>query len=170
MKNFVYLFFYFMVLGKLYAQPKLELLPHGFEPVTVDIPEITSEKFIDLAKNWAVFYNRNGNRYDVSEVTSNTITVSALKKNAFFYRNKGETFNYNIEYDVKLNFYGNYYTLLFIVKNIYTDDNVLIQSSISDYFDSNGNLKEGFNEVKPSLEKNVNGISKSLHNYITNYR
>ncbi len=148
--------------------PQVTLSPSGFDPVDVSVPAMPNERFIDLSKNWALeSYKRGG--YDITEVTANSLTISATERNAFFYRNKGEGFDHDVRYDMKITFYGNRYTAQFIVKQIFAD-NIQIKSTLGDFFDSNGNPKEGFNDVKPSMEFTVNKVLRSYYNFVTNFR
>lgn len=158
------------IAGTAIAQPQMVLMPYGFDPVEVQIPGISQEKFIELSKSWAAEFNRNQKGYDVSDVTSNSVTISAYKRNAFFYRNLGDTFQYTIRYTMKLSVYDTYYKLVFTVTDIYANDDVLINYKIPDYFTASGKLKDGYNDIKPSLEKTVNYIVASHYDTIANYR
>jgi len=161
----------FFIVAITYAQPPvMELTPHGFDPVEVAIPTTSNEKLIELSKAWAASVNNKLKGYDASNVTSNSMVISAFRRNAFFIRNNGESFNYNITYSIKLSFHGNYYTLHFVVDDIYTDDDTLIKYKIPDYFDTDGDIKEGYENMKPSLERSANDLIQSYHNYIVNYR
>jgi len=161
----------FFVLTFAHAQPPaLELTPRGFEPVQVTIPATPNEKLIEISRAWAAGMKRNNKGVDVTDVNENAMTISAFKKNAFFIRNKGEMFEYTIRYSMKLNFYNTYYTMQFIVSDIYTDVDVLVKYKLPDYFNAEGNLKEGYADLKPSLERTVNELSASYYEFIVNYR
>jgi len=153
-----------------YAQPMAELTPRGFEPLESAIPSMPAEKFIELSKSWATEFNRKQKGADVSNVTTNGMTITAFKKNAFFFRNKGEMFEYTIQYSMKLTFSNKSYTVKFTVNDIYADDDTLVQYKLPDYFDSSGELKEGYADLKPSLERTVNGIFASHYNFIVNFK
>ncbi|RZJ54326.1 MAG: hypothetical protein EOO45_30570 [Flavobacterium sp.] len=58
----------------------------------------------------------------------------------------------------------------FIVKEIYGKNDEVIQSTIGDYYTSDGSLKEGFADVEKSLEATVNNIVTSHNNFIKNFR
>jgi hypothetical protein len=170
MRRLLTLLCFFIIIPAI-AQPRLELTPQGFEPVQADIPATSNEKLLEISKAWAASYNRTNKKgYDVYDVQQNAMSISALKKNAFFIRNKGETFSYTIRYDIKLTFYGDYYTLKFTVSDIYTDYDNLVEYKLPDYFTSEGELKDGYENLKPSLEKTVNEMVTSYHNYIINFR
>ena len=161
----------FFVATVSYAQPPaMELTSHGFDPIEVTMPTIANEKFIELSKSWAASLNRNTKGYDASNVTANSIVISAYKKDAFFIRNKGEAFNYAITYSMKLSFHGTYYSLHFVIDDIYTEQDVLVKYKIPDYFTPEGDIKDDYKEMKPSLEKTVNDLALSYHNFIVNYR
>ena len=154
-----------------WAQPSLELTPKGFEPVEVAIPALPNEKLIELTKSWAAEVNRKLKaKYDITEVTESGITITGYKKNAFLIRNKGETFDYAIGYSMKVSFSRNSYTLRFTVNAIYTNQDRLVQYKIPDYFNSAGELKEGYDQLKPTLEKTVNDLAVSHYNFIMNFR
>ena len=154
------------------AQPaRLEMVAGAFAPVTARIADTPSDKFLDMTRNWAEEFNRRqGSSYDISGVTENSVTVSAYKKNAFFYRNKGEPFDFRIRYDMKIDFTRTEYTVTFTVKEIYGKNDEVIQSTIGDYYTSDGSLKEGFADVEKSLEATVNNIVTSHYNFIKNFR
>ena len=175
MHKFCFLLIFFCALGQ--AQPpRLELEPRGFAPVEVQIPATTNEKLIEVTKAWASEYNNrkstssNRKGYDVTDVTANALTVHAYKRNAFFYRERGQAFNHSIDYSLRFNFYESYYTVEFAVENIYIDNDKLIESDIPDYFTSSGRLKEGYDELETSLEANANEIVLSHYNFLINFR
>lgn len=163
---FIFLFTTCFVMAQ---PPDMELKPNGFDPVTISIPEIRPERLIEASKIWAAEFNRRQKSYDITEVTSNSLTITAFKKNAFFYRNLGERFQYTIRYNIKLAFSATSYTFQFTVLDIYADDDKLVSYKIPDYFLSSGKLKEGYTDLKPSLEKTVTAMVTSHYNYIINY-
>lgn len=158
-----------------YAQPvTMKLSQSGYEPIDISIPSTPNDKLIELTKSWAVERERRnpdfGKRSDITGVTENSITVSGYKKNAFFYRNLGETFIHQIDYAIKIVFKENSYNLTFTVTQIYTDSDVPVKYNIADYFTSNGTLKEGYKELDTSLNKTVNEMVLSHYNFIVNHR
>lgn len=159
---------YFLAFAPLYAQPPvIELQPYGFDPIVIMIPDTSNDKLIELSKEWAAKYNNEG--ADVTGVTGNSMVISALKRNAFYYRNNGVPYEHMIQYTLKLVFSQNSYKLVFSVDDIYHDD-VLLKYKIPDYFDDEGDLKEGYEQIKPSLESTVNNIIKSHYNFLINFR
>lgn len=146
------------------AQPKMEMTPNGFAPVEFKTPNKPTEKLIEAIKAWAPFYNKRG--YDVYEVTENSISVDAMRENAYFYRHLGERYDYNIKYCVKITFNENKtYTVAFSVKEVYAK-HALTQTTIADFYTPDGKRKEGFDDVKPSLENTANKIVKSVTDFI----
>ena len=154
--------------------PKMELGAGGFDPIDVSIPATKPEKLVSLTKTWALERQRRridqDKGYDFTDVTDNTITVTGFKKNAFYYTNLGEQFEHRIQYTMKFTFYENRYTLLFTVTQIYTDNNTPVQSSLTDYFKSDGTLKEGYTNLDISLETTVNAIVQSHYEALMNFR
>lgn len=149
-----------------WSQSKIEMSPKGFAPVAVQTPNKPIEKLMALSKSWAAYYNKKG--YDVFDVTQNTITIGAVKENAYFYRNLGVQYDYNIKYTLQIDFSENQkYVMTFTVKEIYANE-VLIQTKVIDFFTPDGKLKDDFEEVKPSLEATVNRILNSYSNYLAN--
>ena len=163
MKHFIAILF--LLTGSLiWSQPKLEMTPTGFAPIELQTPNLTTEKLIEKSRAWAAYYNKNG--FDVFNVTENSLAISALNENAYFYRNIGVPYYYNIRYNMTIVFKdNNTYTLSFEVKEIYAKE-VLVKTTIADFFTPDGKLKEDFKEVKPSLEKTVNRIVKSYTRYL----
>ena len=152
------------------AQPQLELTTGTFAPVEVTIPSTPNEKLIETSKSWANEFNKRQKGADVSDITANSMTISAYKKNAFFIRNKGETFQYAIQYTIKLKFNVNSYTLQFNVTDIYTDQDRLVEYKLPNYYTSDGEFKDGYSTIKPSLERTVNDIVTSHYNFLLNFR
>ena len=93
-------FLLFLGFYTLSAQPKMELTPDGFASVTIPRPAKTSEKLIDLAKAWAPYYNKD--EYDVYNVTLNSLSIDAMKENAFYYRNRGEVYKHRVKYEMNV--------------------------------------------------------------------
>lgn len=164
MKLLLQLFLIFFTISN-YAQIKVEVTQNGIEPnsYTEKIPTMTDERFIELSQIWAPEFSRGNS--NITEVTANSLTIDAFRDNAFLYRNKGETFLHNIKYQLKVTKNGDSYTASFKILEIYARK-VLLKSTITDYFLPNGNLKEGFEEVKPSLERSLNIILNSYDRYL----
>ena len=158
-----------------YAQPpELKLTASGFDSIEVPLPATKNDKLIDVTKAWAMEYNHgaagSGQNYDVTNVTSNTITISSFKRSAFSYHNRGEEFYFKIRYTMKIAFYGSRYTISFAIPEIYGQNNEPIKYTLPDYFTSKGTLKEGYDGLDASLEDTVNGIVLSHYNFLINYR
>ncbi|WP_116789152.1 hypothetical protein [Flavobacterium psychrotrophum] len=161
----------FLSFGLSRAQPpQLELTSRGFEPVTVTIPTVTAEKFVELSKAWVTTLKRRNLEYDISNVSNNSLTISGMKTNAFFYRDRGETHQHKVKLVMKIDFTQTSYTLTLSVPEIYTDNDVLLKYTLPNYFDENGKLKEGYNELQKSLETTVNDIALNYYNFIINYK
>lgn len=148
--------------------PRLVLTPGGFDAVKVSIPQTPNEKLVELTKRWAAEANRTS-AADITEVTENSLTVSAFRNNGFIYRSKGETYQHKIRYDMNFSFSGSFYTVTFTVTEIYHDD-VLLKYTLPDYFDSKGNIKEGYTDLQPSIENTANTLVNSHYNFIVNFR
>jgi len=145
------------------AQPKMELTPGGFPAIEISNPPVPLQNMMDSARYWADTYNKK-NGADVYDVTSNSLKIDALKDNAFFYRNRGETYSFKIRYTLVVEFKEKTYRLSLRVKEILDNDEKLVNTTIADYFTSEGKLKEGFDDVKPSMEDTANAIVSSFSN------
>jgi len=119
---------------------------------------------MDAAKSWADGYNKQG--ADIYDITSNSLKIDAMKDNAFFFRNLGETYSFKFRYTLSVEFGDKTYKLTFRVKEILDPDEKLLNTTIADYFTSEGKLKEDYEEVKPSMENTVNAIIQSFTTYI----
>lgn len=140
------------------AQPRTTLTPQGFTPVVFARPDVAAERLIEASKAWSDAYNKIS--YDVYNVTQDGLSIDAMRENAFFYRNRGEVFKYSILYTLQVKFWEQECEAQFIVKEIYADK-TRIASGITDYFAPNGTMKEGFEQVKPSIEDTANKIIQS---------
>jgi len=163
MKHFLKItLFFWIVLSS--AQTKLELTPKGFLPLEVKMPNKPINKLIEQSKDWAPYYNVSG--VDVFDVTKNSLTIDGQYENAYYYWNLAVKYNFDIKYSLKIVFGENQkYTLTFVVKEIYID-RVPLKSTVTDFFTSDGKLKDDFKDAKPSLENTVNKIIKSYINFI----
>lgn len=172
----IYTLFCFLTVGAVQAQPaRMELTPNGFDPVEVSIPNTTpTDKLVEVTKAWAAEYNRFGKKsqrgFDATEVTDNTITILAYKKDAFFFRDRGEAFEHKIRYTLQFTFSPGNYTVAFNVVDIYGRSDTLLEYKLPDYFTSEGKLKEGYTELDTSLENTVNDIVNSHYNFLINFR
>jgi len=167
MKN-LYSFILFFTAFLSFGQSKSELLPNGtFPPVEETIKTMTDEKFIDGTRLWIAEFSRG--EYDITELTQNSLTIDAFRDNAFVYTNRGESFPHKIKYQLKIQKNGNKYTANFRITEIHTKKTIL-ESTMANYFTSDGKLKEGFEEVKPSMDRTVNIILGTYYKSISNYR
>jgi hypothetical protein len=155
----------------LYAQPpEMEVTRGQFTAFTVSMPAMPQEKFIEINKAWAHGFTRRSGDFDASNVTGSSITISALKRNAFRYQNVGETVEVKIRYSLEITFTGNSYTLKFVVNDLYGDNDTLLDYKLPDYYKADGTLKDGYDGLESSLEDTVNEIVQSHYDYIVNYR
>ncbi|MFP9098648.1 hypothetical protein ACLI09_06295 [Flavobacterium sp. RHBU_24] len=150
--------------------PVLQLTPRGFEPVTYTLPRIEGGKFVDLARAWVTEQKRRHGQFDLSNVGAGTLTISGIEKNAFFYRSRGETFQHKAKLVMKVDFTPTGYTLTLTVPEIYAEGDTPTQYTLPDYFDSNGNIKEGYDGLKTSIEATANDIALNYYNFIINYK
>lgn len=155
--------FFWIVISS--AQTKLELTPKGFAPLEIDMPNQPVNKLIERSKEWAYsYYFQKG--CDIFDVTTNSLTIEAPYENAYHYWNLGVKYTFDIKYNLKIVFGENKkYTLTFIVEEIYMD-RVPIKTTVTNFFTSEGKLKDDFKDAKPSLEISVNKIIKSYINFI----
>ena len=162
MKKLLSLFcFFFCSLS--FSQEIIELTPNGFPTVVLAKPNIPLENLIESSRTWALSYNKNG--ADVYDVTTNSLKIDALRKGAFHYYSLGERYTFDVKYTLAVEFGDTNYTLKFTAKEIYTDDKP-IKSTLSDYFTPDGKIKEGFEEIKPSVEITVNKLISSFSSYL----
>lgn len=166
MKKVLLLFVVIFSANLAFAQERFELTPNGFPPIEIEKPRKPLEKLMDASKAWVDSYHK-GER-DVYNVTATSLQIDAVKQNAFFYRNLGETFQHRIKYTLKVEFLENTYRLTFVVKEIYTKQ-TLLKMTVSDFFTPDGKLKDDFEEAKPSLEQTANKVLKSFTNFIQTY-
>jgi hypothetical protein len=163
MKHFLYITLFFCI-ATASAQPKLNLTPQGFEQIEMRTPNLPLDQLLELSKAWAAYYNKTG--YDIFDVTTNSLTIEAKNENAYYYYNVGVKYNCDIKYSLKIVFREDKkYTLKLTVKELY-GENVLLKTTISDFFTLDGTLKDDFRDAKPSLENTVNNIIKSYTNFI----
>lgn len=163
MKNLIYLYFVLFA-ATAFSQPLTQLNPDGFTAVEFARPNRTNEKLLELSKAWAADYNKDG--FDVYDVTENSVSIDGFRKNAFFYRNVGESFYHNITYSINVTFQDKVCTILFSVKDIYAKK-TLLTTTVAEYFTTDGKLKEDMDDVKPSLESTANKILKSYISFIS---
>ncbi|RZJ71813.1 hypothetical protein [Flavobacterium sp.] len=165
MKN-CYLFFLLFLFGTVSAQIKLELTPQGFASQNIPRPQVLDEKLMESVRNWVATYNeKNEYGYDISDVSSNGMTIDAYKRNAFYYTNKGEVFQHRIRYRMRLDFTNQTIKVQFSVTEIYAQKN-LLTLKISDFFLPDGRLKEDYRDAKPSLEKTTNAILNNFAEFM----
>lgn len=155
----------FLCTGLCLAQIKLEITPQGLLPLELKTPKRPIDQLVELSKSWAPYYNKIG--YDVSDVTQNSLTIEARVENAFYSYNVGVKYNYDIRYSLKILFMENQkYTIRISVKEIYAE-NVLTKTTLADFFNAEGKLKDDFRDAKPSLENTLNKIVNSYVNFIS---
>lgn len=148
------------------AQTQMEMTPKGFAPVTFATPDKPIEKLIEVTKAWAPYYNKKG--YDITEVTTHSVTIDALREYACFYYNRGDRFDYNIRYALRIVFNDNKTCTVSFSANEFYAKQTLTETTVADFFLPDGRLKEEFTDVKPSLEYTAGKIVTSFVNFISN--
>ncbi|MFP9113230.1 hypothetical protein ACLI1A_04770 [Flavobacterium sp. RHBU_3] len=150
--------------------PQLELKPNGFDPVTVTLPPANTKKLIALTKSWVSEHRRSSEVVEVSNITDNSLIITVYKQHAFYYRERGEAFYQNIKMLMKVEFRNESFNLAVSVPEIYSEEGRLLKYHIPDYFTSEGNMKDGYDGLKESLELTVNRIAGNYYNFLVNYR
>ena len=147
------------------SQTNLELTPQGFASLEFKTPDRPVDELFRGSKSWAPYYNKKG--YDIFDVTENSLKIEARIANAFYSYNVGVKYNYDIVYTMKVVFgTDKKYSLSISVKEIYAE-NVLLKTTVADFFTEDGRLKDDFRDSKPALEKTINKVVKSFTGYIT---
>ncbi|NMH28132.1 hypothetical protein [Flavobacterium silvaticum] len=156
----------FLLLTLSLSAQNLELTPNGFAPVEIPRPDKRFDQIQDQIKYWLGDYNRNNEYgYDVYDVTESSLKIDASKDNAFYYQNKGETFQHRIKYTLAVEIKDQVIVYKFSVKEIYAKK-VLTNLTVAKFFTSEGKLKSDYLEVKPSLERTANDILNSFEVYM----
>ena len=146
------------------AQVNLVLSPQGFTPIEVEMPKKSFDKIIEVSKSWSALYNRKTN--DVFDVTQNSLSIQAYNEYAYYFWNLGEKYNYDIKYILSIKVVENQkYMLTFKVDEI-LKDNVLTKTTTTDFFTTEGTVKQEYEESKQSLESTVNKIVNSYVDFI----
>ena len=160
-----------LTFGLLQAQPpQIELTPNGLSPVTVTIPSITPEQFAELSKAWVTELTRSGLKFDISNVSGSSLTISGMKKNAFIYRDRGETHHHKAKLVMKVDFTDTSYTLAMTMPEIYADNDQILKYTLPDYFNAGGTIKEGYDDLEKSVEATANDIALNYYNFIINFK
>ncbi|NUY81996.1 hypothetical protein HUK80_13915 [Flavobacterium sp. MAH-1] len=166
MKN-CFLLLLLLAFSPIFSQIRMELTPQGFPSQVIAKPSVPSDKLIESVRNWVATYNeKNEYGYDITEVSESGMTIDAYKRNAFFYRNKGEAYQHRIRYTMVLEFTPDNIKIKFAVKEIY-DQKKLLELAVADFFRPDGKLKADYLDAKPSLEKTVNGIVNNFAEYMS---
>ncbi len=162
-----YTFILLMSISFGHSQIYMELTPKGFPAIETKTPKKPMEELIKTAKDWNYAYNFNkvSEAYDV---TDTSLKIDAFRNNAFFYRNRGEEYSYQIKYTLQINFGPDKYSVKFLVPEIYGKEK-LTENKISDYFTTDGKIKSDFVDVKPSLEKTANTIVNSFVDFMATH-
>jgi len=146
-----------------FSQVVMTLTPRGFASVEVARPEKGMERLTETSRAWADVHNKR--EYDVYDITANSLKIDGVRENAFFYRNRGETFYYNIRYTLDVVLNPNSVTVTFSIKDIFTRQ-TLSELTVADLFTSDGKMKDDYDEVKPSLEQTATDIVNSYAGFI----
>ncbi|HEY0045619.1 MAG TPA: hypothetical protein VGB44_02805 [Flavobacterium sp.] len=163
MRKLFYIIFLLLTTATI-AQTRIELTTRGFSTIEVPRPEGTIDELIEASRAWANEYRHE--QPSVHDITSNSLKITAIRNNAFFYRNVGETFRNGVGYTLSVTFTATTCRISFSVNDIY-ERNALKEMEITDYFTSDGRPKEDFEDVKPSLEETVNNLVNSYLSYIS---
>lgn len=150
-------------------EPQLDLQAGTFPPVTVTMRNTESNKFISLTKAWITESRRSGQQFEVTNIKPNSFTISGMKKNAFFYRERGEPHTQNAKIVYKITFTNTSYTINASVPEIYTSEGQPLKSTLPDYYNGS-KLKDGYSGLEESIEATVNDIMVSYYYFIVNYR
>ena len=148
------------------AQPRLELTPDGFAPVSFVRPPLPNERLLELSQSWPPFFYKGREPYDIYDVTPNSLKIDGFRDNAFYYTNLGEVFQNRIKYTMEIRFTEKTIDNQVTVREIYADRN-LTELTVADFFAPDGRLKDDYRETKPSLELTINKLVRSYYGFIS---
>lgn len=148
------------------AQNKMELTPQGFQSFDIPRPDVPLDKLENRIRAWVMAYNeKNEFGYDIYEVSEAGLKIDAYKMNAFYYRNRGETFQHRIKYSLKIDYLDRNLRVKFSVLEVYMGKNRVDLDPLK-FFDTDGKLKSDYLDAKPSLEKTAQKITDSFSAYM----
>ncbi|RZJ67817.1 MAG: hypothetical protein EOO50_04370 [Flavobacterium sp.] len=160
MKKLLLLFLF--TSAPLLAQVTMEFTPDGFQSFEIPKPNVPVDKLESRIRGWVMAYNeRNEFGYDVYDVSENGLKIDAYKMNAFYYRNRGETFQHRIKYTLKIDYLERTLRVKFSVAEVYMGKNRVDLDPLK-FFNSEGKLKADYLDAKPSLEKTAQKIVDSF--------
>ncbi|RYZ83005.1 MAG: hypothetical protein EOP06_20725 [Proteobacteria bacterium] len=165
MKNFLLLLL--LIVGPAsISQVTMELTPQGFASFTIPKPDVPAQRLEDRIRGWVSSYNeKNEFGYDIYDVSEGGLSIDAHKRNAFFYRNKGEVFQHRIKYTMRIEYLETNIKVQFSVAEVYAKKN-RIELTVADLFAPDGRLKDDYLDAKPSLEKTASKIVNSFADYM----
>ncbi len=150
------------------CQPSATVTSGRVNTASGTLPGIESKKLIDLTKSWITEVQRSGGQFEISNVSDGSFTLSGYKKNAFYYRDRGETHWQDAKLVFNVSYTANAIEIKPTVPEIYNPGGTPITYTLPDYF-YDGKLKEGYDGLIPSLEKSINSVITSYYNFIVNY-
>ncbi len=151
-----------------FAQPKVVIDNGTIPDVDLGIPNVDAKKITDLTKAWVTEVQRSGETLEVSNISSGGLTISGYKRNAFYYRDRGETHWQDAKVVMQVTFSNTAMSIKITLPELYTNQGKPIKYTLPDYY-ANGKLKDGYEGLESSLQDNLEKIVRSYYNFIINY-
>lgn len=163
------LLFFMLFSAICFGQPSVVISNGTIQNIDVTIPAMDPKKFVSLTKAWVTEVQRSGEKFEVSDVNPGNLVISGYKRNAFNYRDRGETHWHDAKVVITVNYSGTNMSLKVTLPELYVSGGKVIQYTLPDYY-ADGDLKEGYSGLETSLKENLTRIVKSYYNFIVNYQ
>lgn len=152
-----------------FSQPTVTVANGTLPDIDAKLPNVDTKKFKDLTKAWITEVQRSGETLEVSNISSGSLTISGYKRNAFYYRERGETHWQNAKVVMQVSFTSTLMTIKITLPELYTKEGTPLKFTLPYYY-ANGKLKEGYDGLETSLEENLTKVVRSYYNFIVNYQ
>ncbi len=164
------LFILFLLHGQVHGQDysKFVLTKDGVEPIVVQFDSMSAPVLYAKAYKWVQKSYKNPEKVLKTNLQGEEIRVEAYKEGAFFYKQFGKPYYFDIEYSFTIQLKDKKIRLIYTPSQIWTSLSSRALFSYSSFFKKTGELKDVYRDAKPSMEQTMNDLVKSLCDYLNN--
>lgn len=146
---------------------ELKITRDGIEPIVVEVEGMTAEEIYKKAIRWVQETYDNPRMALKADIPNEKIRLDGYAKNAFWYRGLGVVKSYfDVTYTLEIAFKEGRYKYNYTINKIFSDGKIM-PVELPTYFKKEGEVKQLYKDLVPSLDESLNEFHQSFYNYVT---
>jgi hypothetical protein len=159
-------FLFLIITFNVFSQNLPDLTKEGFEPIIVDVENMSDTLIYQKTKEWIQINYENPTEVLKADIENKLIRINGFAINGFETKSIGIISKLDYSYTIEIEFKENKYRYSYIINQFFAGNKPAVYS-FKYFFKANGTVKNSQKHCIETLYENANKTSLSLYNYIT---